>query len=165
MWTIIKFDYKRVEILKNELKKKLGHNIKIYIPKVNIKDCKNKKKISKNYNLLGDYLLCFHEKFNSQSLISSLKFTKGLKYFLQGHITSQDEINNFVAKCKEHEDQNGYILTSFFDLYLNSNYEFASGPFMTKVFKIVELQKRYINISLENLKLKIDKKNFFFKPV
>lgn len=165
MWTVIKFDYRQIEILKNELNKKIGDNIKIYIPKLNINNNKNKKKIFKNYNLLGDYLLCFHKNFNNQSYISSLKFTKGLKYFVQGHIASQNEICNFIKKCREHEDQNGYILTSFFDLYLNSNYKFESGPFTSKIFKIIKLQKNYIDITLENLKLKINKKNFFFKPV
>jgi len=163
MWTIIKFNHKQSEILSSELKKKLGENIKIYVPRYNVENYINKKKVSKNYNLLGDYLLCFHKKFNNQKFISSLKFTKGLKYFLQGHLNSQDEICSFVEKCKKHEDKNGYICTSFFDLYLNSNYEFVSGPFMSKIFKIVKLQKNYIDISLENLKLKINKKSFFLK--
>ena len=34
MWTIIKFDKKKINFLKKDLKKKLGPDCEIYIPKI-----------------------------------------------------------------------------------------------------------------------------------
>ena len=45
MWTIIKFDDKKIEFLKKDFKKRLGEDIKIYIPKFTIQKYGNNKKI------------------------------------------------------------------------------------------------------------------------
>ena len=39
--------------------------------------------------LLGDYLFCYHKKFENKNVLNSLKFTKGLKYFLNGFELSE----------------------------------------------------------------------------
>ena len=51
MWTIIKFDYNKIGLLKQDLQKKLGDDFKIYIPKFIIEKFEgNKKKMTvKNY--------------------------------------------------------------------------------------------------------------------
>ena len=36
MWTVIKFDEKKIEFLKKDFKKRLGADFKIYIPKFSI---------------------------------------------------------------------------------------------------------------------------------
>ena len=101
MWTIIKVDLKNLEFLKKELKKKIGNDVKIYSPKFLIQKYKKNKLIGKELNLLGDYLFCHHIKFESNEIINMLKFTKGLKYFLNGFSQSQKDIEKFIYKCKE----------------------------------------------------------------
>ena len=56
MWAILKFDKKNLSTLREDLKKKLGKDFKLYIPKLRIQKYKNNKLISKEFNLLGDYL-------------------------------------------------------------------------------------------------------------
>ena len=63
--------------------------------------------------LLGDYLLCFHKDFSNKSIISNLKYCRGLKYFLTDFLNSQIEIENFISECKKNEDNQGYLKPSF----------------------------------------------------
>jgi len=114
MWAIIKFDKKKLELLKKDLKEKLGEDINVYKPKLLFKKYKNNKLINKEFNLLGDYLFCFHKNFQDSSTISKLKFSKGLKYFLNGFVQSQKEINKFIKKCKESENEEGYLSQNFY---------------------------------------------------
>ena len=85
MWSIIKFDKKKFSLLKEDLKIKFGQDIKIYTPKICIENFRKNRLIKKEINLLGDYLFCFHNNFSSDEKINSLKFTRGLKYILNGH--------------------------------------------------------------------------------
>ena len=165
MWTIIKVDLKNLEFLKKELKKKIGNDVKIYSPKFLIQKYKKNKLIGKELNLLGDYLFCHHIKFESTEIINMLKFTKGLKYFLNGFSQSQKDIEKFIYKCKESENNKGYLTQSFYELCKNTNYKFASGPFAEKIFKIINLQKNKIDILLGNIKTTINKKEFSFTPL
>jgi|TARA_B100001079_G_scaffold265002_1_gene270158 hypothetical protein len=165
MWVIIKFDKKNLEFLKKELKKKLGDNFTIYSPKFSFQKYVNNKLIYKEFHLLGDYLFCFHKNFKNQSIINSLKFTRGLKYLLDGYVQSQEEIKKFIKKCKDSESKKGYLTQNFFELYINSKYQFTSGPFTEMIFKIIDLQKNKINILLGNLKTTIKKNEFLFNPL
>ena len=92
MWAIIKFDKKQFELLKRDFNKRLGKNFIMYAPKLSVQKYKNNKFIKAEFNLLGDYLFCFHENFKSSEIIKKLQFAKGLKYFLNGFIQSQEEI-------------------------------------------------------------------------
>ena len=94
-----------------------------------------------------------------------LKFTKGVKYPLNGSILSQKEIKKFIYKCKSFENEKGYIKQSFYDLEINEYYQFSSGPFIDKIFKIIEFQKNKINILMGDLKTNISKKEFLFTPL
>ena len=143
---------------------KLGKDFTIYSPKLSIKKYKNNKLINQEFNLLGNYLFCFHKSFKNQHTINRLKFSKGLKYFLGGFIQSQDEITKFIKKCKDFENKEGYLSESFFELYINSKYKFSSGPFVEMIFKIIDLQKNKINILLGNVKTTIKKNEFLFTP-
>tara|TARA_Y100000590_G_C15738303_1_gene1019336 strand:- start:3534 stop:4031 length:498 start_codon:yes stop_codon:yes gene_type:complete len=165
MWTIIKFDKDKLHFLKEDLSKKLGKDYKIYIPRLIFKKYKNNKIINKEFNLLGDYLFCFHKKFEDSKVMNSLIYTRGLKYFLNGFMESQGEIKNFIQKCKNSEDKNGYLCNQFYELKVNSSYQFFSGPFTNAIFKIIELQKHKINVLIGNLKTTINKKEFLFKPI
>ena len=113
---------KKLNFLKKILKKRLGADFKIYIPKFSIQKYRGNKKKIKECNLLDDYLFCFHKRFKDPNVKNILRFSRGLKYFLTGTTDSQNEINEFIKKCKESEDKSGYITKNFFDLYINSNY-------------------------------------------
>ena len=114
---------------------------------------------------MGDYLFCFHKKFEQKDIIQKLRFMKGLKYFLNGFFEFQKDILDFIQKCKKLEDRNGYVSENLYEMNINSNYKFLTGPFAEKIFKIISLQKNKINILMGNLKTTIDKKEFFFNPV
>ena len=75
------------EFLRKELLKKFS-NTKIYFPKVKLK--KNKIK-----NILGNYLFCYSENFNSNSnILYNLSNLRGLKKILFADKASQKEITN-----------------------------------------------------------------------
>ena len=164
MWIIIKFDKKNLEFLKKELKKKIGDGFTAYNPKFLLKKYTNNKFINREFNLLGDYLFCFHKNFQNSNTINQLKFSKGLKYFLSGFVQSQQEIKKFIKKCKDFENSEGYLSENFFELYINSKYKFSSGPFVEMIFKIIDLHKNKINILLGNMKTTIKKNEFLFTP-
>ena len=165
MWTIIKFDRKNLTFLKRDLKDKLGNNFLIYTPKLFIQKFKKNKLINKEFNLLGDYLFCFHKNFKDPKIINNLKFTRGLKFFLNGFVQSQEEIKEFIEKCKNSENSNGYLSQNFFEMNINSEYKFSSGPFAEMIFKVLSFQKRKINILLGNIKTTVSKDDFLFNPL
>ena len=164
MWTIIKFDKNKLDFLKKDLEKKLGKDFIIYKPKLLIQKYKKNKSTSREVNLLGDYLFCFHNNFKNPETINRLKFTKGLKYFLNGFIKSQKEINKFIQKCKGSENNKGYLSSDFFETHLNKEYTFHEGPFIGMIFKILQLQKNKINIMLGNKRTTIVKNQFLYSP-
>ena len=164
MWTIIKFDKKKINFLKKDFVKNLGKDVIIYTPKLFVQKYVKNKLVGKEFELLGDYLFCFHEKFQNPYTINSLKFCRGLKYFLNGFLQSQNEIKKFISKCKDSENLNGHISMNFINLRLKSNYKFISGPFSEKIFQIVKFQKDKIDIFLGNVKTRINVNSFLFKP-
>ena len=98
MWTIIKFDKKKINFLKKDFVKNLGKDVIIYTPKLFVQKYVKNKLVGKEFELLGDYLFCFHKKFQNPYTINSLKFCRGLKYFLNGFLQSQNEIKKFISK-------------------------------------------------------------------
>ena len=165
MWTIIKFDKKKIEFLKNDFKKKSGKSIIFYTPKLLIEKYHKNKLGAKEINLLGDYMFCYNENFKNTNVLNNLRFSRGLKYFLEGHNQAQKEIERFIKKCKESENENGYISFNFFELIKNSKYKFSSGPFAGKIFQIINFQKNKIDILLGKIKTSIKKKEFLFSPI
>ena len=165
MWAILKVDRKNLTLLKRDLKIKVGADYKIYIPTLLVQKYKTNKLISREFSLMGDYVFCFHKNFENLNIINGLKFLKGLKYFLDGFAELQEDIQNFVEKCKNLEDNKGYISEGLFQININSNYKFSSGPFAEKIFKIINLQKNKIDILMGNLKTTINKKEFLFSPI
>ena len=113
MWAVLKINKKNLSLLKNDFKKKLGDDVKFYVPKLQLKKFLNKKIHIKEISLLGDYLLCFHRDFSKNSVITSLRYCKGLKYFLTDFLGSQNEIQKFINKCKDNENEYGFIKPSF----------------------------------------------------
>ena len=109
MWAILKFDKKKINFLRRDFQEKLGKDYIIYTPKILVKKYRKNVVINKEISLLGDYLFCFHKNFKNPNIVNQLKFVRGLKYFLEGFLLSQNEIQNFVNNCKELEDTKGYI--------------------------------------------------------
>ena len=165
MWAIIKFDRKNLNLMIEDFKKKLGNDFVIYRPKILIQKYKNNKLLNKEFYLLNDYLFCFHKDFEKKSTLERLKFSKGLKYFLDGFFESQKDIKFFIERCKKLEDKKGYISENLFGLDKNLSYKFSSGPFAEKIFKIINFEKNRINILIGGLKTTINRKEFFFNPV
>ncbi len=165
MWTVIKFDKKNLNLLKEDLNKKIGKDYKIYIPKIRLQRFKNNKLVYKDIELLGDYLFCFHQSFKNQKSINSLKFSRGLKYFLDGFYECQEEISIFIRKCKDSESDKGFLSKNFFDLNLNKKYKFSSGPFTNMIFKIIDLQRNKIKVLIGDLKTTINRNEFLFSPL
>tara|TARA_B100000029_G_C17437063_1_gene910066 strand:- start:207 stop:704 length:498 start_codon:yes stop_codon:yes gene_type:complete len=165
MWAVLKFKKNSFSILKEDLSKKLGKDFKIYIPKIRIQKYKNNKLITKELNLLGDYIFCHHKNLEKKNIIDSLRFTRGLKYLLEGFAESQGDIEKFIEKCKVAENNEGFLSRDFFDLDLNKKYKFLSGPFADKIFKILNLQRNRIKVLMGNIKTTIKKKDFLFTPV
>ncbi len=165
MWAVLKVDKKNLSLLKYDFKRKLGNDVKFYIPKLHIKKFLNKKIYNKEISLLGDYLLCFHKDFSKTSVLTSLKYCKGLKYFLKDFFNSQNEIQKFIDKCKENENENGYIKPTFFEYKINSSFEFISGPFTNMIFKILYENKGSLKAFIGNYKFTVSKEQNLFRPV
>ena len=165
MWAVLKINKKNLSLLKNDFKKKLGDDVKFYVPKLQLKKFLNKKIHIKEISLLGDYLLCFHRDFSKNSVITSLRYCKGLKYFLTDFLGSQNEIQKFINKCKENENEYGFIKPSFFDYKINGNFEFISGPFTNMIFKILNENKFSIKALIGNYKFTVSKEENLFRPV
>ena len=165
MWIIIKFNKKKLSSLKDDFKKKLGNNCVFYQPKTKIQRYNKNKLRELEFPLLGNYIFCYHENFNNYNILSNLKFSKGLDYILNGSKQSQNEIVSFISRCKSLTDNSGFISKSLFDLKINTNYRFNTGPFVEKIFKIIDLQKNKINILLGNVKTTLNKKDFLFSQI
>lgn len=164
MWIILKFDKKRLSFLLDDLKKNFGNTHKIYSPKICLEKYKKNKAFKKEVNLLGDYLFCYHESFKNLINLKKLNNFRGLKYYLTGYIESQNEILDFINKCKLSENGKGFLSYTFCDLIINQNYKFISGPLTNQIFKLKGLKKNRINILLGNLKSTVIKKDFLYEP-
>ena len=165
MWAVLKIDKNYISLLKKDFSQKIGNDVKFYSPKLKINKFYKKKSLKKEIMLLEDYLLCFHKDFSKKSMISNLRYCRGLKYFLTDFLKSQIEIENFISKCKKNEDDEGYIKPSFFDLKKNSKYQFSSGPFTNLVFRILDENKLSIKGLIGNFSVTVSKEQYFFRPV
>ena len=165
MWTIIKIDNKKFELLKSDFEKKTGEKFTFYKPKLKISKYLNNKLISKEMNLLGNYIFCYSKLFKEKKTINLLKFSIGLKYFLDGFLYFQNDIKTFVEKCKNLENYDGFISSGFTKCKNNQFYEFLSGPFVKKIFRIINFNDNKIKILLGSVETQIKKDKYLFHPV
>ena len=164
MWTVLKIDKKKYQLMKIDLKKKLGDNYNLYCPKMIIKKYNKNKLISKELNLLGDYIFCFSKKFENNYYLKNLSFIRGVKSILI-NTHYQKDISEFIHNCKKHENESGYLCTNFIKTNIENNYKFISGPFVEKIFKILNIQKNKILILMGNIKTSIKPEEHLFYPV
>jgi len=165
MWTIVKFEKKKLSSLLLELQNKFGKDSRIYQPKIFQEKYVKNKLIKKEIDLLGDYLFCFNKTFSDENSIKRLKYIRGIKYYLNGFKSSQNEILNFIDYCKGKENLKGIITKPFFETKVGNYYKFSSGPFTQKIFKILEIQKNKIQILMGNLETTVNKKDYNLNPL
>ena len=161
MWTVLKIDKGKTEFFKTEINKKLINKSNFYIPKYYIQKYYKNKLVKRELNLLGDYIFCYNNSFTDPKVIKNLKFTKGLKYILEGFKKSQNEIQNFIEKCKENENEEGYLAHNFLEIFKDKKYKFSSGPFSQIIFDVINLQRKKIDIFLGNLKITVNRDKYF----
>ena len=70
-----------------------------------------------------------------------------------------------MKNVKKNENEKGYISNDFFELIENTHYKFASGPFTSKIFKILEINKFKLKIALGRVRTTIEKNKFLINPV
>jgi len=165
MWTIIKFEKKKLSSLLSELQNKFGKDSRIYRPKIFQEKYIKNKLIKKEHDLLGDYLFCFDKTFSDENSIKRLNYIRGVKYYLNGFKSSQNEILNFIDYCKSKENLKGIITKPLFETKVGDYYRFSSGPFTQKIFKILEIQKNKIQILMGNLETTVNKKHYNLSPL
>jgi|TARA_E500000178_G_C16882507_1_gene689687 hypothetical protein len=161
MWTVIKFDQKKLNLMKKDISEKVQGVTRYYIPKILIQYYNKNKLINKEINLLGDYIFCFNQDLENKNRRESIKFSRGLKYLLNGQ---GNDIKKFIEICKNFEDKNGYVNLSFLNIIKNNNYKFTSGPFVNEIFKVINFQKNKIDILIGKFKTSFNKKEFLFIP-
>ena len=165
MWTVLNFEKKNLPFLRKEFLTKLGNEVEFYIPKLKLQKYINNKLCNKESFLLGNYLLCFHKNFSNLKIINSLKYCRGVKYFLNDFLKSQKEIIEFIDKCKLNEDKEGYIKQSFFEFKNNKKFRFISGPFTNMAFNIMSENDFKIKALIGNFKTTVSKGDFLYRPV
>ena len=164
MWAILNIDIKKKNFFEVEFKNRVGSDFKIYYPKLKIKTYKNKIFSIKSIPLLGNYIFCFHNKFNSQAFIQNIKFIKGLNYILTDFKYNQVDIINFIDSCKKNEDENGYLIQDFLSMSLNKYYKFRSGLLANRIFRLINLQRNKIKVLINDLKFEVNKKDLLILP-
>ncbi len=163
-WIVVKYKKNKLNEFKNDLKNKIGDNIRFYFPKIKYEFPKKNKKIFKELNLLDDYMFVGHEKFSEIKNLKLIEYCRGLKSILKNFITNQNNISDFIIKCKRHE-MNGSISNSFMQDIDNSEFVFLTGPFYKKIFKIISRKNNYFEASINNFNLRIKNSSLIFKNI
>ena len=166
MWIVLKYKRKEFGLLKQDFRKILGDLPLFFRPKYEYqKLVKNKVRFLEK-DILEDYLICYHEKFQNINMLTILKNSKGLKYFLADSKTDQREIISFIDYCKKNQDLNGYIKQSFFEFQNMKKVLFLSGPFTNMIFNVIENQRNKLKILIGEVTTTITKNsNYLFRSV
>ena len=139
--------------------------MKFYNPKIKIQKFQKNNYKDFEVDILGNYLFCFHKSFEKKNVMSSLQYSRGLKYFLNGFENSQNDIEKFIKICTDAENTNGFLTQKIFELKLNKYYKFVNGPFASKVFQLIEIHKNKIEFKLGKIKSYICKKDIFLQTI
>lgn len=161
MWIVLKYKRNELNFLKKDLQTALGDLPLIFRPKIKYqKLIRNKLHFLEN-DILGDYLICYNEKFKNINVLSILKNIRGLKYFLKDSQNNQKEIINFIEFCKKNQGIDGYMKQSFFEFSNFEKGEFLSGPFTNMIFSVIENQKDKLKILIGNATMTISKNTVY----
>ena len=165
MWIIIKFRPNQFDTLKQEFKKRLKIEPNFFFPKLKFQKIKKNKLVSYISPLLGDYVFCYHHKFNNENILRNINYLRGLKFFLNGFSNYQKDLLNFIRRCKKHEDENGFIKQTFFNFVAIEKIKFLSGPFTNVIFKIMKQQKDNMKVSDGKINISFSTKRYLFEAV
>lgn len=166
MWIVAKYKINELEFLKKKFKETLGNDPEYFIPKIKYDKIIKKKFKTFKKSILEGYVICFHSKFNNKEIINNLKYARGLKYILEGFKNSQEEILNFINRCKNFEDKEGFITQEFFSDEYFTRGKFVSGPFTNLIFEVLTKNSDKIEILIGKYKTTISKKsNFLYRPI
>ena len=157
MWVVLKYKKSEFNFLKRDLKKALGNLPLIFRPKFKQQKLIRNRLHFIESDILGDYLICYHENFKNTKIFTILKNLKGLKYFLINSINSQKEIINFVDYCKKYQGTDGYLRQGFFNSPNIKKGIFLSGPFTNMLFNVIENQRKKLTILVGNVTATISK--------
>lgn len=158
MWIVAKIKNKEIGLLKNSFKNLLGSIPEFYMPKISIEKIVKNKILKFDNFILGDYIFIKHKNFENIDVMSSIRYLKGLDYILPFVKSSQEEISSFILKCKDNENELGYLTQNFFNLIINEKFNFNSGPFVKFIGEILELQKNRIRVLVGNYTVSINSK-------
>ncbi len=166
MWIVLKYKKKEFSFLKQDFRKILGDLPLIFRPKLKYqKLIKNKLKFLEK-DMLDDYLICYHKKFQNTNMLTFLKNLRGLKYFLVDSKINQREIIGFIDYCKRHQDLNGYIKQSFFEFSNMKKGMFLSGPFTNVIFSVLGKRRDNLKVLIGKITTTITKNSdYLFRPV
>ena len=166
MWIVLKYRKSEFSFLRQDFRKILGDLPLIFRPKFRYQKLVRNKLHFLEKDVLDDYLICYHEKFQNSKIMAILKNLRGLKYLLANPKTNQKEIVNFINYCKKNQDENGYIKQSFFEFSKISKGKFLSGPFTNMIFSVIENQKHKLKILAGKVTMTITKNsNYLYCPV
>ena len=166
MWIVLKYKRSELVFLRQDFKKILGDLPLIFRPKFKYQKLVKNKLHFLEKDVLDDYLICYHEKFQNSTIMTVLKNLRGLKYFLANSKTNQKEIENFIDYCKKNQDENGYIKQSFFEFSNIKKGKFLSGPFTNMIFSVIENQGHKLKILIGKVTMTITKNsNYLYRPV
>ena len=167
MWTVVKYKIHEINLLKDGLKKLLESEPTYYQPKIKIQKFINNKLKTYEKPILENYLIFYHSKLKANFFANKLKYIKGILKILSLSTINQKEIINFISRCKEFENKDGYLLQEFFEHSKTSKAKFVTGPFSNLFFKIVSKQKKKFNLLMGNIKVSVKRKesDCFFQSV
>ncbi len=166
MWIVFKYKRREFSLLKQDFRKILGDLPLIFRPKFKCQKLVKKKLKFLEKDILDDYLICYHKKFQNMNMLTILKNSKGLKYFLADSKTNQREIISFIDYCKKNQDLDGYIKQSFFEFQNMKRGMFLSGPFTNMIFSVIENQRNKLKVIIGKATMTITKNsNYLYRPV
>ena len=104
----------------------IGSIPEFYMPKISIEKIVKNKILKFDNFILGDYIFIKHKNFENIDVMSNIRYLKGLDYILPFVKSSQGNIL-FYIKCKDNENELGYLTQNFFNLIINEKFNFNSG--------------------------------------
>ncbi len=164
MWAVIKYNNNQYNFFKENFRKICSDQVEFYNPKISYK---KKNHLTTKY-ILKNYAFIYCSKFKNQKELIKYKYIKGLKFFLEGYIENQEQIQEFINLCKHHEDKKFNISKSFFLALKMNKIKFLNGPLKNLIFDIFEKNKdkKNFKIKLGQIPLTIQKKSsYYFLPI
>tara|TARA_B100002019_G_C20909264_1_gene422019 strand:- start:19 stop:519 length:501 start_codon:yes stop_codon:yes gene_type:complete len=158
MWIVIKIKNKsNFGLLKDNLKNLLDSEFKFFTPKIKIQKYKANKFISKDLLILGNYAILYHSNFSSSYILNKVRYLRGIHSVLNNFNICQNEIEQFVKKCKRNEDKEGYLSQNFFNLKKGTELKFTSGPFVNFISELIYTQKKRICLLAGKYKIMVQR--------